>query len=338
MDRRILIPPQLAGLPARLPVGKLLEVTGNAMGTSWAVKWVDEGSVNPQKVTTLVAHAIEAVVTEMSTWQADSCISRFNSGLAGSSHHLPAHFSHVLECALEIASDTDGAFDPTIGPLVNLWGFGPDAVRANLPPQALIFAAKALCGWHRLELKDNKIKQPGGFYLDFSGIAKGYSVDLIAADLRDAGVNNFLVEVGGELSGFGIKPDGQPWWVALENPMSSLDGVQTIAALHGLAIATSGDYRRYFDYEGTRYSHTIDPRTGSPVLASCVVTVLHSSCMRADAIATALMVMGVSAGLDYAARRGIAVLFTQLEVTQLEDAKPVQYASPALLAMAEGAA
>ncbi|HEY0269072.1 MAG TPA: FAD:protein FMN transferase, partial [Methyloradius sp.] len=248
-------------------------------------------------------------------------------------HHVPAHFSRVLECALEIAADTDGAFDPTIGPLVNLWGFGPDPVRDSLPSREQILAAKARCGWQRLVLKNGSIEQPGGLYLDFSGIAKGYSVDLIARNLREAGISNFLVEVGGELYGFGIKPDAQPWWVTLENPALSAGDLQTIVALHGLAVATSGDYRRYFDYDGVRYSHTIDPRTGSAVAASSVVSVLHSSCMHADAIATALMVLGIKAGLDYAARRGIAALFTQVE-----DGKPVQYASPALLTMAEEAA
>lgn len=344
MQRRILIPSPLAGLPSRLPQGELLEATGLAMGTSWTVKWVQEAHIARPSVINCVEAALALVINEMSTWQADSWVSRFNTSAAGSRHPVPPHAARVLDCALAIAADSQGAFDPTVGPLVNLWGFGPipaqGAQAQSVPPrtappsQSEIADIKALCGWWRVEVDGGSVRQPGGLYLDFSGIAKGYSVDLIAASLQQLGITNFLVEVGGELYGHGIKPDGQPWWVALEMPASVTVAMQTIAALHGLAVATSGDYRRYFESANVRYSHTIDPRTGRPVAqAPSAVTVLHASCMQADAYATALTVLGLQAGMDYARRCNVAALFTILE-----DGNAAQYSSPALLAMEEEAA
>ncbi len=337
MQRRILIPPQLAGLPPRLPEGEVLDVSGHAMGTSWSVKWVQEGKwgqdgkAGRNAVSALAEEALALVIDEMSTWQASSWLSRFNSAPVASRHALPQHAALVFDCAVAVAADTKGAFDPTVGPLVNLWGFGPGQARTTPPTQADIAEAEARCGWWRIVLQDGTIQQPGGLYMDFSGIAKGYSVDLIASRLQKNGIGNFLVEVGGELYGYGIKPDGQPWWVELESPVAVDNGAQTIAALHGMAVATSGDYRRYFDHDGVRYSHTIDPRTGYPVRhAPAAVTVLHASCMHADAYATALTVLGLQAGMEYAKRRNLAVTFTVLEA-----GTPVQYSSPSLLAMAE---
>ncbi len=346
MQRRILIPAQLAGLPLRLPKGEIKQASGLAMGTSWTVKWVDEGHASAESVVARITASLELVIAEMSTWQADSWLSRFNIAPAGSWHTLPQHVARVLDCALAIASSSKGAFDPTIGPLVNLWGFGPGATRLTPPDPGEIAAIQALCGWWRVERDGDQLRQPGGLYLDFSGIAKGYSVDLIAAHLRQLGIVNFLVEVGGELYGNGLKPDGLPWWVALEAPAPATVGAQsatyaqtinmppTIAALHGLAMATSGDYHRYFESAGIRYAHTLDPRTGRPVQhAAHAVTVLHASCMQADALATALTVLGVQAGLAYAERYQVAALFTLSEQGQA-----VQYCTQALQAMDEEAA
>jgi len=315
----------------------VLDISGHAMGTSWNIKWVQErkfaaeGKAGRDEVSALAEEALDLVIDEMSTWQADSWLSRFNAAPAGSRHALPQHAARVLDCALATAADSKGAFDPTVGPLVNLWGFGPAQARSSPPPTADIAESKALCGWWRIALHDGIVEQPGGLYMDFSGIAKGYSADLIAGSLQNSGIGNFLVEVGGELYGFGIKPDGQPWWVALETPVDIDNAVQTIAALHGMAVATSGDYRRFFDYDGVRYSHTIDPRKGYPVShAPAGVTVLHASCMQADAYATVLTVLGAQAGMEYATRRNLAAVFTVLEA-----GLPVEYHSPALLAMVE---
>jgi thiamine biosynthesis lipoprotein len=318
MSNRILIPLDLAE-PLPLPSGvREYRLSGATMGTTWAVHVLAPSSLSQQILEDGIQARLALVVNQMSTWEPDSDLSRFNSAPAGSWHALPDAFFAVLDAALTMAVDSGGAFDPTVGPLVNLWGFGPEQIAADdLPTERdtrAVTVARARCGWQRLELdrKARRLLQPGGAYLDFSGIAKGYAVDLIARFLFDAGCPGYLVEIGGELSGFGVKPNDQPWWVALERPPSERDAQPIVTALHGQAVATSGDYRRYVDHAGQRYAHTIDPRSGAPLrhdLAS--VTVLHPQCMVADALATVLMVLGVEQGMAFAGERNIAALFIQ---------------------------
>ena len=194
----------------------------------------------------------------------------------------------------------------------------------------------AFCGWQKLQLdtKGMRALQPGNIYIDFSGIAKGYSVDRIAHVLHKAGIDNYLIEVGGELYGIGIKPDGQPWWIALETSPQAETVTESIVALHGLAVATSGDYRRYFEHHGQHYAHTINPHTGFPIdgtsNALVSVTVLHAECMVADALATAFTVMGVRAALAYAKKKDIAVLLIEQKSDGFEE-----HLSPKLMAMLE---
>lgn len=281
------------------------------MGTSWAARLVVADDAGLSGLRDVIARALAGVVAEMSDWEPGSAISRFNRAPAGSWHDLPPAFFTVLDHALALAAATDGAYDPTAGRLVDLWGFGP-APALGLPPRdADIAAAQATMGWQRIALDPARraALQPGGLRLDLSSIAKGYGVDAAAAALRAAGVENFLVEVGGELIGAGVKPDRTPWWVEIEAPPGATM-VPIVAALHGLAVATSGNYRRFVDIGGERFAHTLDPRTGRPVdngLTS--VTVLHPSCMSADAMATALTVLGPDAGLAFASRRGVAAHF-----------------------------
>jgi len=307
LARRVLIPLDLD--PPAPPAGSRVHaLSGESMGTTWSVKYVAEESA--VALDPAIRAVLASVVAEMSTWEPDSTLSRFNAAPPGSWHELPADLFTVMARAVEIADDSGGAFDPTIGPVVNLWGFGPDAAGRSVPAPERIAAALARCGWQRLELdmRARRARQPGGLYVDLSGIAKGYAVDLVARRLRGAGIDSFLVEVGGELRGLGVKPDGAPWWVALETPAGTVS--ETVVALHGLSCATSGDYRKFFMDGAVRHSHTIDPRTGWPVrhdLAS--VTVLHPDCMTADALATALGVMGVEDGMVHARERGIAARF-----------------------------
>ncbi|MET0269426.1 MAG: FAD:protein FMN transferase [Sphingomonas sp.] len=200
-----------------------------------------------------------------------------------------------------------------VGALVDLWGFGP-APAAVLPPaDADIAAARAAGGWRRLDRDrhSRRARQPGGLRLDLSGIAKGHAVDRLAAVLQRHGHAHALVEIGGELRGTGIRPDRQPWWVAVETPPgAALPPIRV--ALHGLSIATSGDYRRWFDHGGRRHAHTLDPRTGRPVAHDVAsVTVLHPECMMADALATAITVLGADDGLSYATTRNIAALIVR---------------------------
>ncbi|OVZ55916.1 thiamine biosynthesis protein ApbE [Pigmentiphaga sp. NML080357] len=283
---------------------------GPTMGTSWSVKFVDDGAVAAD-LGALVQAELDMVIGQMSTWRDSSDLSRFNTAPAGSWHELPEALFVVLEQALNVAHDSGGAYDPTVGPLVNLWGFGPQGAYRR-PSGADVAAQRSRVGWHRIELDPprRRARQPGGAYVDLSGIAKGYAVDAVARCLRRAGVAGYLVEIGGELYGHGAKPDGQPWWVELEQPQAGAGEAPlpvTRVALHGLAVATSGDYRRYMSDGLGVYSHTIDPRTGAPIENGVTsVTVLHPECMVADAMATALTVMGPEAGLAWAVRRGLA--------------------------------
>lgn len=308
---RILIP-ALTALPERPRGGRVQSLEGQSMGTGWSVRWV--GDAGPEALRAAIQERLDLVTAQMSGWERDSDLSRFNRAPAGTWQELPREFMTVLDCALAVAAESGGAFDPGIGRLVELWGFGPQpAPQDGLPEAGRLEAARADSGWARLRLDPacRRALQPGGLSLDLSGIAKGYAVDLVAERLAAAGIGAFLVEIGGELRGQGVKPDGTPWWVALERPPG--EAVRTddiLVALHGLAVATSGDYRRCFHHAGRRYGHTLDPRTGWPVedrLAS--VSVLHPSCMRADALATALCVLGPEAGLEHARRHGIAALF-----------------------------
>lgn len=311
--RRVLIPNNLQSLPPQLPVGEVRTITGWSMGTTWTVHYIDATQRPVATVSALVEEALDLVVAQMSTWQVDSNLSLFNAAPANTWHRLPSACFEVLDCALKVAADTKGAFDPTVGAVVNLWGFGPHGQRTVPPDMTEVQAMRANTGYQKLQLDkaNQRILQTGGVYIDFSGIAKGYSVDLIADALSAAGIENFLVEVGGELFGAGIKSDGQPWWVALETSLVVTGLTESIVALHGLAIATSGDYQRYFEYQGRHYSHTIDPRTGFPIddasnpLVS--VSVTHAKCMMADALATALTVMGTQAALAYAEQHNVAV-------------------------------
>ncbi len=305
------MPRELTRAAGIAPVGRVAVLAGETMGTSWTARVVVADEEILPRLRAVVVAALAGVVAEMSDWEPNSDISRFNRAPAGSWQPLPPAFYAVLDHGLTLAAATDGAYDPTAGRLVDLWGFGPQPARERPPPAAEIVAARATMGWQRVALDPARraALQPGGLRLDLSSIAKGHGVDAAADALRGAGIEHFLVEVGGELLGAGLKPDRTPWWVEIEAPPGAMT-TPIMAALHGLAIATSGNYRRFFEVGGQRYPHTIDPRTGRPIdtrLAS--VSVLDPSCMAADAMATALTVLGPDAGLDFASRRGVAAHF-----------------------------
>ena len=305
---RVLVP-ALTTPPARPVGGSVRAFGGETMGATWSAKAVLPATTDLAALQAMVQRALDAVVREMSPWEPLSDLSRYNHAPAGSWVRLPEATLTVLRRAIEVAEASDGAFDPTLGALTDLWGFGP-APFSGAPPQAEAIAPlREAGGWRRLSLDGETLFQPGGLTLDLNGIAKGFGVDQAAAALDRAGVRSYLVEVGGELRGTGAKPDGQPWWVELERPPSANDAEKTVVALHDLSIATSGDYRRFFDHEGRRYAHTLDPATGAPVTHATVsVTVLAQDCMSADAWATALTVMPPDAALAFAAEHGLAAL------------------------------
>jgi thiamine biosynthesis lipoprotein len=321
---RIVIPLEVRPVPPQA-FQSVQTLHGGTMGTSWSAKFV--GASDADFLASMqrgVQSELDAVVDQMSTWRCDSHLSRFNRSVPGTWQDLPSEFFYVLDYALSLAERTDGAYDPTAGPLVNLWGFGPEQTRNFPPSKEEIEIARKRVGWNRVEFdrKGKRVLQTGGAYLDLSSIAKGFGVDQIAAYLKTRGIFSFLVEVGGELCGSGMKPDGQPWWVALETPTgsSTQTATETLVALHGLSVATSGDYQRYFYSGSTRYSHTIDPRSGYPICHSLAsVTVIHSNCMVADALATALTVLGTEPGAAFAEKNDIAALFINRRGEGLEE-------------------
>ncbi|NGZ84168.1 FAD:protein FMN transferase [Duganella aceris] len=317
--RRVLLPHHISEDPAPAG-GAIRDYAGRSMGTSWSVRLVaapDNALLDLQQG---LQAQLDSIVAEMSHWEAESDLGRFNRAPAGGWQVLPPAFFDVLSFAMGVARDSVGAYDPCAGALVNLWGFGPHGRFDQpdfIPPSAQRIAdARAQLAAQPVVLEpgSRRALQPGGVQLDLSAVAKGYSVDRLAYFLKTQGVRHYVVEVGGELRGAGVKPDGQPWWVALEQVTDADAGVsqpdELVLALHGLAVATSGDYRRYFELDGRRYSHTIDPRSGMPIandLAS--VTVVHAQCMAADAWSTALTVLGCEQGLRLAERQGLAARF-----------------------------
>jgi thiamine biosynthesis lipoprotein len=332
--RRVLVPRDIAPRPP--PLGVVHALAGRTMGTTWSVRLVGARQMDLQALEAGIRRELDLVVGQMSHWEPGSDLVRFNQAPAGAWQALPAPFMDVLQYALSVAADSDGAYDPTAGALVDLWGFGAqgrhDEPGFQPPGDPAVAAARSRCGWQCLQLDAAgcRARQPGGLRLDLSAVAKGYAVDRVARHLDARGFHDHLVEVGGELRGTGLKPDGQPWWVQLE-PVEG-HASETVVALHGLCVATSGDYRRCFHHAGVRHAHTLDPCSGRPVTHGAArVTVLHRDCMAADALSTALTVLGPDAGLDWATQRGLAALF----VTRRADGGFDERMTPACEALAQ---
>jgi len=256
---------------------------------------------------------LEIVNREMSNWRPASDISIFNSGPASRLSPVSQDTLMVLETALGISRKTRGAFDPTVGPLVDLWGFGPAESGRNVPPDKRIESMLAGTGYRRLRLDRTTsaiAKEHPDLAVNLSGIAKGFGVDKLASFVESQGIEDYLVEIGGELRARGRSPRRAPWRIGIEEPVAWQRSLQRIIALEGGAVATSGNYRNYFQNDGVLYSHIIDPRSGIPVdhkLAS--VTVIAATAMAADALSTGLMVLGPDAGLALARQEGLAAFF-----------------------------
>ena len=286
-----------AAFAARDAGATIQTFAGETMGTDWSLHAV----ASPAGVAAGVQTAFDRVVAQMSQWEADSDLSRFNRALAGEWHAISAEFAEVVAAGLAIGGASDGAFSIALGELSEAWGFGTAAAGSDLLPTHI----PAQDGVD-FDPATRSLRRRDGALLDLSGIAKGYGVDLAADWLLAQGVRHFLLEVGGELRGEGIRPDGQPWWVDVEVP-PSWAGAGWRIALHDLSIATSGDYRRGVEIDGQHYSHSFDPRTGRPIANGVrSVTVLHRQCMMADGWATALTVLGAEAGIALADQRDLA--------------------------------
>lgn len=291
---------------------------GETMGTRWRVCAVAPARADLHGTHAGIQSVLDGIVAQMSTWEADSDINRYNRADAGSWQPLPQPFATVLRCALEIADASGGAFDPSAGPLVDLWGFGAGGSH-RVPDAAEIETARARVGWQRVVLRQDPpaVLQPGDVALDLSAIAKGYGVDAVVAHLREQGIDAALVDVGGELRGHGRKPGGMPWRVLVEAaPGASDDGEPCLLPLDDCAVATSGVRWHRFEHDGRVYAHTLDPRSGTPVTrAPAAVTVVADDAMHADAWATALTVMGFEDGFTFACERGLAARFVAADGT-----------------------
>ncbi|NNE10485.1 MAG: FAD:protein FMN transferase, partial [Gemmatimonadetes bacterium] len=248
-----------------------------------------------------------------STYRENSELSRFNRAPGGAWFPVSSETAEVVARARAIHEASGGAFDPTVGPLVDLWGFGPPERPVALPDSAAIAGALALVGMDKVEVRGEPPalrKTSDAIRLDLSAIAKGYGVDLIGRLLEERGLGDYFIEIGGEIVLGGERVGGKPWRLAVESPRAEEREVERVIEARGpLGIASSGTYRNYFDREGNRYSHTIDPRTGRPVTHHTAgVSVLATTCMDADGWATALLVLGGGEALALADREQVAAI------------------------------
>lgn len=291
-----------------------ISISGATMGTWYNIKVSGPNQdLTAERLQPQVDARLEEINLAMSTYLPESEISRFNRFRGGEWFEVSPDTMTVVAKALQVSDQTDGAFDVTVGPLVNLWSFGPEDQPERIPTDDEIADAKAKTGFRLIEVR----RQPPALrktlpevYIDLSGIAKGFAVDAIAELFELQGIERFMIEIGGEVRTSGRKQDGTPWRIGIESPVSVMRGPpQQIVDLENCALATSGDYRNYFEQDGRRYSHTIDPRTGSPIehrLAS--VSVISADCMTADAMATALSVMGPDDAYQHAEEHKLDVL------------------------------
>ncbi|GGE58911.1 FAD:protein FMN transferase [Streptosporangium jomthongense] len=291
------------------------EISGPVFGTLYHISVVlPEDHERLEVLAQGIDEALEKVDASMSTWRENSELSKLNH-LDDQSDWTPVSepLFEVLSRSLEISRLTDGAFDITIGPVVNLWGFGPDARPEQVPSDEALARTLAATGFEHLSLRADPpaVKADRPQYIDLSAIAKGYGVDVVARYLDSEGVKAYLVEIGGEVRTQGRKPDGSAWRLAIEQPVEGGEHtVNRIVTLPSGAMATSGDYRNYYESEGRRFSHTIDPETGKPIehhLAS--VTVIADDTMTADALATGFTVMGYERASALATRENIPAYF-----------------------------
>jgi thiamine biosynthesis lipoprotein len=309
----------LAGCAAtRLPVGSpvVTLLTGQTMGSAWTVRIAGELPLPEAQLRAGVQARFEAVDQALSTWRRDSALSRFNDIDNGEWVDIDPELAAVLAYALSLSDPSGGAYDVTVAPLVDLWGFGPDPATHRVPDAAAIDAARTRVGWRKVEVdaaRHRARKQPG-VRVDLSSLGKGRGVDRVAEYLDEAGVTNYLVDLSGKLRARGRNPQGEPWQVAVEQPSAddpsgAPRAVPAVVALRDESVATAGDYRRFFETGGRHYSHIIDPRTGMPVEhATLSATALGATCMQADALATVLMVMEPTAALRLADAERIRAL------------------------------
>jgi thiamine biosynthesis lipoprotein len=278
-------------------VETLLE--GQTMGSAWTVKIAGPLPASAESLRAGVQDRFELVNQALSTYRADSALSRFNADDSGQWQSVDAELAAVMDYALSLAERSGGAYDISVGPLVDLWGFGPDPRRESAPDAAAIEAARSRVGWRRVSVDTiaQRARKEPGVRLDLSSLGKGHGVDRVAEYLDERGVTDYLIDLSGKLRARGRNARGESWRVAVEQPAAddpsgAARAMPAVVTLRDASIATSGDYRRYFESGGRHYSHIIDPRTGWPVShATLSATARAGTCMQADALATVFMVM-----------------------------------------------
>ncbi|CUR53837.1 FAD:protein FMN transferase [Serratia symbiotica] len=291
---------------------ELVNLNGKIMGTSYSIYYVPKkNNFTIKKINIEIRKKLEKINNQMSTYLTTSEISRFNSSqLINTPFPVSSDTSYVISEALRIYKITNGAFDITIGKLVNLWGFGSELRKSKIPNILEIKKYHSWVGSDKISVIGNTlIKSIPELYIDLSSIAKGYSVDVISEYLNSQNIKNYIVEIGGEVRICGIKNNQQPWRIAIERPNSKIQQAQLIIKPGTISIATSGNYRNYFDQNGKRFSHTINPNTGWPIDNNLLsITVLYSSCITADGLATGFSVLGPECGMKLANILNIPVM------------------------------
>lgn len=282
-------------------------ISGSTMGTTYSIRWPKtHQKITPEEVQVKVDRLLNKLVSQMSTYDENSELSQFNAHLAPFKLKISREFSDVMALSFELNGLTNGYFDVSVGPIVNLWGFGPDKHPVSIPSNQQIIEAHKKIGLSSISLEGAVLAKREQRYIDLSAIAKGFAVDEVARLLDDHGIDHYLVEIGGEMLAKGVKQAGVPWKIAIESPDFNLRSIYEVLELSNIAVATSGDYRNYFELDGKFYSHSINPKTGNPTehkLAS--VTVLDKTCANADALATAMLVMGLDKAKELALKNEI---------------------------------
>ncbi|MBI5091757.1 MAG: FAD:protein FMN transferase [Candidatus Hydrogenedentes bacterium] len=298
---------------SRAPDG-VVTFAGATMGTTYSVKIAAESMTvgARQRIEHAISEVLQGIDREMSTWRSDSELSQFNASENAAAFNVSRNLIEVLLCAQRISEQSGGAFDVTVGPLVNAWGFGPAGGRERVPEDGEIARLKPSVGYQKLVIDSGAgalRKTAQGMYVDVAAIAPGYACDKLGVAIETLGYPNYLIELGGEVRARGAKLDGKGWTIGVERPDAPGRALYTPVTLDGMSLSTSGDYREYFEKSGVRYSHTVDPRTGRPIthhLAS--VTVINRDCMWADAYATAIEVLGPEEGYQLAVREKLPAL------------------------------
>lgn len=286
---------------------------GKTMGTFWRVSLVNIDARQAQQLQTKIEQQLASDDGLLSTWKNDSALMRFNHAASTAPWKVDPAMADIVTSALRVGAKTAGAMDITVGPLVNLWGFGPDKQPLKTPDQAQIDAAKARTGLQHLTVINRAGEQflqkdRPDLFVDLSTVGEGYAADHLAQLMEQNGINRYLVSVGGALVSRGMNAQGQPWRVAIQKPTDRENAVQAVVDINGHGISTSGSYRNYYELDGKRISHVIDPRSGRPIQHTLVsVTVIAPTALEADAWDTGLMVLGTEQAKAVAQREGLAV-------------------------------